>query len=158
MINTAEFWVAVAFFICVGLSFKLIIPSLKAQLNQYQYSIEQMFTEADNTLAAAQKKYMTAKEHINSLSELARKMEKDLEAEVNYALNEWNREQDKISQKYRQIQENKLYSLKNHSENELYHHVIQKCMQSLEVYFKQHLDSKINKQIIVQVTEKLPKF
>lgn len=158
MVNTAEFWVGIAFIICVGISFKLIVPVVKSNLNMYQKSIEQMFLEAEHVLVAAQKKFVAAKTQFDALPQLTQAMTQDLDVEINQKLNEWKLQQNKILLKYQQMQEHQVQSLKNHSEAQTYSIIVQAFLNLMTTCFKQSFTSKSQQQMILSVIKHLPKI
>jgi F0F1-type ATP synthase membrane subunit b/b' len=158
MINTAEFWVGVSFAICVGISFKLIVPVVKSNLDMYQKSIEQMFLEAENVLVAAQKKFGAAKNQLEALPHITQTMTEDLNVEINQKLNEWKSQQSKILLKYQHMQEHKVQSLKNHSEAQIYSMITQAFLNLMGACFKQSFTYKLQQQMILSAIKELPKI
>lgn len=158
MLNTAEFWVGVSFIICVGISFKLIVPKLKSGLENYQELIERTFLEAECTLIAAQKKFVSAKNQVDDLSQLVETLNHQLEAEINEKLNEWNFQKKNILLKYEHMQEHKLQNLRNHLETQAYNIITQAFVNVIEDYFKKHINSKIQQEMALVAIEKLPKI
>jgi F0F1-type ATP synthase membrane subunit b/b' len=156
MISTAEFWVFIAFLICLGLSVKLVVPKIITILTVYQKNVEDMFVDAENTLLGAQRKFAATKERVEGADIEMVRIETEFESKVNYQLQTWDNQKKKLVAKYHQAQELGLQHLKNHMENELYNQIILSCENLLQMYLAQHLGLEEHKQLIKSALKHLP--
>lgn len=156
MINTAEFWVFIAFLICLGLSVKLVAPKVIAMLTVYQKNVEDMFVDAEDTLLGAQRKFAATKERLEGSDIEMIRIETEFESKVNHQLQTWDNQKKKLVAKYQQAQELGLQHLKNHMDNELYNQIILSCENLLQMYLSQHLGLEEHKQLIKSALKRLP--
>jgi F0F1-type ATP synthase membrane subunit b/b' len=148
MINTPEFWVGFSFFICVAIAYKLIFPKVKAALISHQMEIEKSFSDAENILKEAEKKFSIVQERLNSLPTVMTEMEAEFYATVNHETHEWNAQKERIIIQYASLQEYKLEHLANHAKSQLYIVVTAASLSVLESYFQQHMTEKKHQQIV----------
>jgi F0F1-type ATP synthase membrane subunit b/b' len=148
MINTPEFWVGVSFFICVALSIKLILPKLKATMISHQQEIEKSFSDAENILKEAEKKFSVIQERLNSLPTVMAEMEVEFDAKVNHQIQEWNEQKERIIIQYASLQEYKLEHLTNHTKSQLHSAITTVSLKVLEVYFQQQITAKKHQLIV----------
>ncbi len=156
MINTPEFWVGVSFFICVGISYKLIFPSLKAGLISHQGEIERLFSEAEALLQAAEKKFSLTQERVDALPNLITEMEAEFDSKVNHLLQEWSTQQERITTRYHSLQEHKLQHLKDHAKTQGYASISDVCIHALQAYVSQHMSAKKHQQLVMDALKNLP--
>lgn len=156
MINTPEFWVGISFFICLGLSYKLIFPTLKSEIISRQDEIEKLFLDAEALLHGAEKKFSLTQERLNALPELIVKMENEFDSKVSHLLQEWSIQQERITARYHSLQEHKLQHLKDHSKTQSYRCVSDVCIRALQVYFNQHMSAKKHQQFVLNALKSLP--
>ena len=155
MINTPEFWVGVSFFICVWISYKLIFPTLKASLVSHQHEIERLFSDAEAMLQSAEKKFSLAQERLNALPNLVAEMETEFDSKVSHLLQEWTIQQEKITRRYRFLQEHKLQHLKDHAKIQSYACISDVCVNALQAYIDQHMNSKKHQQLVLDTLKNL---
>jgi F0F1-type ATP synthase membrane subunit b/b' len=157
MINTPEFWVGISFCICIGISYKLIFPALKASLVSHQREIERLFSTAEAVLQSAEKKFSLAQERFNALPDLVAEMEKEFDSKVNHLLHEWAIQQEKITKRYRFLQEHKLQHLNDHAKIQSYGCISDVCVNALQVYVNQQISAKKHQQLVINALKNIPK-
>ncbi|MDP3936088.1 MAG: hypothetical protein Q8Q56_03790 [Alphaproteobacteria bacterium] len=155
MINTPEFWVAISFFICIGISYKLIFPTFKAGLVSHQGEIERLFSDAEAILKAAEKKFSLTQERLDALPNLLSEMEKEFDFKVNHLLQGWTIQQEKIMTRYHHLQEHKLQHLKDHAKSQNYACLSDVCLHALHVYIGQQMNAKKHQQIVLNALKNL---
>lgn len=156
MINTPEFWVGVSFFICIGISYKLIFPTLKAGLVSHQSEIERLFSDAEAILQAAEKKFSLTQERLDALPNLIAEMEKEFDSKINHLLQEWTIQQEKITTRYHSLQEHKLQHLNDHAKSQNYACISNVCIHALQTYVNQHMSAKKHQQLVMDALKNLP--
>ena len=148
MINTPEFWVGVSFFICVAISFKLIVPKLQLGLVSHQSEIEKSFSDAENILKEAEKKFSIIQERLTALPKLISDMESEFDTKVNHQIHEWNVQKEKTITQYALLQEYKLQHLTDHTKSQLHIVISTAALNVLETYFVQQITAKKHQQIV----------
>lgn len=156
MINTPEFWVGISFLICVGISYKLIFPALKAGVISHQSEIERLFSEAESLLQAAEKKFSLTQERLDALPNLIIEMEVQFDSKVNHLLQEWSIQQERITARYHSLQEHKLQHLNDHAKIQGYASISDVCIHALHAYVSQHMSAKKHQQIVMDALKNLP--
>lgn len=149
MINTAEFWVGIAFLICGGIFYRLILPKLNATLTERQHEIERMFADAETLLASAERKFSCTQERYDALHALMAEMEHEFESKINHMLAEWGEQKDRITQRYRVLGHHQLEHLTDHMRRQLYDQVIQACLNVLQQYLSKHMTAKVHQQLVI---------
>lgn len=156
MINTPEFWVGVSFLICIGISYKLIFPTLKASVISHQSEIERLFSEAESLLQASEKKFSLTQDRLDALPSLITEMEKDFDLKVSHLLQAWSVQQEKITIRYRSLQEHKLQHLNDHAQSQGYAVISNVCVAALQTYVNQHMNAKKHQQFVMNALKNLP--
>ncbi|MCP5322736.1 MAG: hypothetical protein H6492_01855 [Candidatus Paracaedibacteraceae bacterium] len=158
MINTPEFWVGIAFLICIVIFIKVILPKLQVQIDAHRRKIESDFFDAESILLIAQKKISASKERLDSVSETVQGIEKDFEIKINNNLKEWADRKEKIAIKYHQAKEYNLHSIKNHIRNRVYFNVAAAACNVLERYSRQKIKAKDHQKIVLESLKHFPKI
>jgi F0F1-type ATP synthase membrane subunit b/b' len=156
MINTPEFWVGVSFCICIGISYTLIFPTVKAGLVSHQGEIERLFSDAEAVLQSAEKKFSLAQERLNELPNLIAEMETEFDARVSHLLHDWTIQREKIMVRYRSLQDHKLQHSEDHAKSQSYAYVSDVCIHALQAYASQHMNSKKHQQLVIDALKNLP--
>lgn len=156
MINTPEFWVGVSFFICIGISYKLIFPKLTAGLVSHQTEIERLFSDAETLLQASEKKFSLTQERLDALPNLIAEMEREFDSKVNHLLQEWTIQQEKITTRYHSLQEHKLQHLNDHAKSQSYATISDICIATLQTYVNQNMSAKKHQQLVMDALKNLP--
>lgn len=149
MLNTPEFWVLVAFVLCIPISIKWILPTLNQAVQAYQQTVEQAFIDAEAILLSAQKRVASAKEHLKTLPNMIEGVNADLEANINVLMQEWQEEQERLRQQYQRVQTQSLQHLKSHAEHAIYNRTVLLCAAVLHQHFSQHMTAKQHQQIVM---------
>jgi F0F1-type ATP synthase membrane subunit b/b' len=148
MINTPEFWIAVSFVICCGISYKKILPKLVDALNARRAEIESLFSDAETILKAAEKKFSRTQERLDALPELFVEMEKEFDSQINHLLAEWAIQKERLTKQYRHLGEQKLHQITDHVRSQLYQQIIDAAIKVLNGYFSNHIDAKTHQRLV----------
>lgn len=149
MINTPEFWVGISFLICGILAIKWILPGVLSTLRRHQTEIETLFLNAEIALETAEKRFSITQSRLHSLPQHLQSLEKEFDTKVSHQLMEWSFQKDRITERYRHLQQHKVQHLIDHVRGRMYDRVIEGCMNVLQVYFSKHLSANVHQQLVV---------
>ncbi len=158
MINTPEFWVAIAFLIASIAAIKFIVPKLVSGLVGYQSSIENLFLTAETALKAAERKYAIAKANHDDLSAVLKAIEHDFECRVARHLEDWSAQRQHMLERSAQLKASKLHHAQHKFKQELYHNIVDACVDAVRTYWIKHFTSSQHKTMVVNILPKLPKL
>lgn len=158
MINTPEFWVGIAFLMCMGIAVKIIFPKLNIFIEAHQRSVENVFLDAEGVLLSAQKKISAAQKALDELPQLMSELEANFEAKINVQLTEWQAQQEKIFKKHKQIEEYTLHGLAIHLKSKMYYAIIVGSMNVLQIYLTRHMNAVVHQKIVQKSLELLRTF
>jgi F0F1-type ATP synthase membrane subunit b/b' len=148
MINTPEFWIAVSFVICCGISYKKILPKLDDALNGRRAEIESLFSDAETILKAAEKKFSRTQERLDALPELFVEMEKEFDSQINHLLADWAIQKERLIKQYRHLGEQKLHQISDHVRSKLFQQIIDASIKVLNSYFSNQIDAKAHQRLV----------
>jgi F0F1-type ATP synthase membrane subunit b/b' len=129
---------------------------VKAGLVSHQSEIERLFLDAEAVLQAAKKKFNLAQEQLNELPNFIAEMETEFDARVSHLLHEWTIQREKITVRYRSIQDHKLQHAEDHAKSQSYAYVSDVCIHVLQAYANQHMNSKKHQQLVIDALKNLP--
>ncbi|MDP3641140.1 MAG: hypothetical protein Q8R43_01730, partial [Alphaproteobacteria bacterium] len=111
---------------------------------------------AESLLQASEKKFSLTQERLDALPSLITKMEKDFDLKVSHLLQAWSVQQEKITIRYRSLQEHKLQHLNDHAQSQGYAVISNVCVAALQAYVNQHMNAKKHQQFVMNALKNLP--
>lgn len=154
-LQTAEFWVAIAFIIAVVVALRLVVPKAVSSLRDEQKRIADKFDEAEQVLGRAEKKYADAKASLEGLQAEFKMLEADFDKRVSEILNTWNGDQTVLVKKKTALHQQALEHAANHMHTNFLNAFVDISCDGLEVVLKQLIKAKNHEHVLLQNLETL---
>ena len=155
VVNTAEFWVFIAFILMLGMSYKYVWPKVANWLDLYRYQIDIGFQCAEDTRALSEKKLELAMMNLKNIDIDFLRFEQEFEHERNLVLERWQESKYRQEKKYQKLLDKALDGLKDTAKvetmscaNNMIKNIGLKCI-------SKQLSAKTNNIIIKSFLEKL---
>lgn len=148
ILQTAEFWVAVAFAMAVVIALKLIVPKVVAALTGEQSAVIKKFDDAEKILALAEKKYAEAKESLDTLDQQIEVLETEFDKRVSDVLNRWSVSKEELLQKKGAVHKKSLEHAANHMHVRFLNSLVDLSCDALEETLQQLVSSRNHSMVL----------
>lgn len=155
IISTAEFWVAVAFLICVLISVRLVLPNLSQGIENYQQAVQQTFKDAETKLTYAKKKLKLAQAEAEALQDATADLKKDSSGRIRRYKREWEKQRTHIQSYYYSLQQYRIQALDTQLKQTIVAKTSAACAEGLRQQFILRIDEKVNTMLVDQAINKV---
>lgn len=149
MINTVDFWVAIAFFIALFIIGKYAGSSLKEMIDDYIVQENKKHQEAEDLLNLSRKAHQEAQDKLNDLEKDFAHLHELLETEKKQIQKNSHMQAKHIKEVFEKLFKDRRENLVRHAYLTTQEQAARIIQESLRVYFENNWDKDRNNQLII---------